>query len=157
MRFVENNQIPIYGDNILFFCAANSYDVTTILFSAIKGLLFPDFFMSLNVLDSKIRQPNPNFSDSSCVHCFRREAGTIRRIFRRLSAHRCAMTKLASIVFPRPTSSARIAPRGTGGRSANRAASTWCGFICTRAVESDLAKASSSTPSSVTRCAKYML
>src|SRR4051812_43621887 len=44
------------------------------------------------------------------------------------SAQRCAMTRPASIVFPRPTSSARSAPFERGDENAKRAASTWWGF-----------------------------
>ena len=55
---------------------------------------------------------------SSCDHCFRKLAGTISRMRRRCSAQRCAMTRLASIVLPRPTSSARITPFEIGDASA---------------------------------------
>lgn len=40
----------------------------------------------------------------------------------------------ASIVFPNPTSSARMAPLEKGDLNANNAASTWWGFISTWAL-----------------------
>jgi hypothetical protein len=47
------------------------------------------------------------------------------RIRRLRSAHRCEMTIPASMVLPKPTSSASKAPLDSGELKANRAASTW--------------------------------
>jgi len=48
------------------------------------------------------------------------------------------MIKPASIVFPSPTSSARIAPLESGERKAKSAASNWCGFRSIVALNMDL-------------------
>ena len=74
---------------------------------------------------------------SSCCHCFRSVAGTISRMRRRRSAHRWEITNPDSIVLPRPTSSARIAPCESGERRAKSAASTGCGLRSTRAFAMD--------------------
>ena len=50
----------------------------------------------------------------SCDHCLRRFAGQMIRMRRFPSVHFWARTRPASIVFPRPTSSARIAPLESG-------------------------------------------
>ena len=65
---------------------------------------------------------------------FRSAAGRMSRMRRRRSAHRWAITMPGSIVFPRPTSSARMAPFASGERIAHRAASTWCGLRSTLAL-----------------------
>ncbi|MFC5128121.1 hypothetical protein ACFPRL_34850 [Pseudoclavibacter helvolus] len=57
-------------------------------------------------------------------------------MLRRRSAQYCEMTMPASIVFPRPTSSARITPGRNGVCNANSAASIWCGFGSTCASNS---------------------
>jgi hypothetical protein len=64
-----------------------------------------------------------NFSKSSWLHCLRSEAGTISRMRRLRSAQRWAMTSPASIVLPRPTSSASSAPFESGEDKAKSAAS----------------------------------
>jgi len=65
-----------------------------------------------------------NFSLSSCDHCFLKLDGRIIKIFLFLSAQNCESKIPASIVFPRPTSSAKIAPFERGDLKAKRAAST---------------------------------
>ena len=86
------------------------------------------------------------------AHCFRSIAGTTRRMRQRRSARRCTTTMAASIVLPNPTSSASIAPFKGGNDSANNAASTWCGFMSTRAVDNDCASVDSLSPSRIRRC-----
>jgi len=62
----------------------------------------------------------------------------MHRIRRLRSAQSWLMTKPASIVLPRPTSSARIAPRDKGERNEKSAASIWWGFKSTVALKMDL-------------------
>ena len=59
-----------------------------------------------------------NFSYSSKLHCFLKDAGHIINIFRFLSAQYWHKTKPASIVFPSPTSSASITPFDKGDLNA---------------------------------------
>lgn len=96
-----------------------------------NGFRFPSRICSLKVLVSRITEGRMNLSESSWCHCFRRLAGTMIRIFRLRSAHRWDRRIPASIVLPRPTSSARTAPFDRGDRKANSAASTWCGLRST--------------------------
>jgi hypothetical protein len=51
--------------------------------------------------------------------------GVIIRILRLRSAQCCNITKPASMVFPKPTSSAKITPFDNGFLQANKAASIW--------------------------------
>ena len=91
---------------------------------------------------SRITDGRKNFSLNSCAHCLRKLAGTITSNRRFCSAHFCANKIPASIVLPRPTSSAKIAPLENGDLKAKSAASTWCGFRSTRASESEAANLS---------------
>jgi hypothetical protein len=56
---------------------------------------------------------------------FRRLVGVITSNRRRLSGHCWDSTRPASIVLPKPTSSASSAPLESGDLDANSAASTW--------------------------------
>ena len=76
---------------------------------------------------SKIKESIKNLSLNSPCHCLRMEAGVMHKILRLFSAHSWLMTRPASIVLPRPTSSAKIAPLESGFWNANKAASIWCG------------------------------
>src|SRR6266545_2459931 len=73
----------------------------------------------------------PNFDWSSSRHWARSEAGTSTMARPFPSAASCASTSPASIVLPRPTSSARIAPPVGSEARANAAASIWCGLRST--------------------------
>jgi hypothetical protein len=55
---------------------------------------------------SRMIEGRKNLSSSSTCHCLRKVAGTISRMRRRRSAHFCARMSEASMVLPRPTSSA---------------------------------------------------
>ena len=90
-----------------------------------NGLRLPLFIDSLNVLVSMIADGRKNLSASSWPHCLRRLAGQMTSKWRRRSAQRWESRMPASMVLPRPTSSARIAPRESGDRNAKSAASTW--------------------------------
>ena len=79
-----------------------------------------------------------NFSSSSSAHCLRSDAGQITSSRRLRSAQNWQSTMPASIVFPRPTSSARITPLESGDCRANSAASIWCGLRSTAASNSDM-------------------
>src|SRR5690606_4678480 len=63
--------------------------------------------------------------------CFLKLAGVITSNVRFLSAHCWERMIPASIVFPNPTSSAKIAPCDNGDLKANKAASIWWGFKST--------------------------
>ena len=77
---------------------------------ASNGRKTPRLIESLYDFVSRMRHGRKNFSESSWCHYFRRFDSVITRIWRFRSAQRCATTRPASIVFPRPTSSARSAP-----------------------------------------------
>ena len=64
------------------------------------------------------------FASSFC-HCPIRDFGTINRTRWAPSARLCAITSPASIVFPSPTSSARMQPPSRSRRSAKMTASIW--------------------------------
>ena len=65
----------------------------------------------------------PNLSINSVLHCFLNAAGQTIIIFRLPIAQYWQMTKPASIVFPKPTSSAKTIPLDSGDLNAKRAAS----------------------------------
>ena len=88
-----------------------------------NGLTTPAFTSALNDFVSRSAGMK-NLSDSSWTHCLRRLAGTTTITRRRRSAQRWVRTSPASMVLPRPTSSARITPFENGERKAKRAAST---------------------------------
>ena len=94
-----------------------------------------------------------NFSSSSKAHCFRREAGVMTSSLRRFSAQDWQRTSPASIVLPRPTSSASKTPLESGDRSANMAASIWWGLSST--VASKSARPKRSTPSPPVRLSSW--
>ncbi len=88
---------------------------------ASKGRNWPCLMAALYDFVSRMRQGRKNFSVSSWYHCLRRLAGVMTRIRRFRSAHFCDRTSPASMVLPRPTSSARSAPferAATGTRRA---------------------------------------
>jgi len=70
--------------------------------------------------------PRIFFSKSSFCHCFLKDAGTTIIILLFPSAQSWLIIRPASMVFPRPTSSQRIAPLERGQLKANKAASIWC-------------------------------
>ena len=71
--------------------------------------------------------------NSSWRHCPSSGFGVISRIRFAPSARSWAMTRPASMVFPRPTSSARMHPPSRNRPSAKITASIWCGLASTRA------------------------
>ena len=74
---------------------------------------------------SMISNERPNFVSISSCHWATREAGVRMRTFRASPRTTSSFRTIpASIVFPRPTSSARIA-RPRISRSTRRAVSTW--------------------------------
>ena len=79
-------------------------------------------------------------------------AGQTTIIFRLPIAQYWHSTNPASMVFPKPTSSARIMPLESGERNANKAASIWCGFISTAAFNNDCDKLSILSP--IALCAR---
>ena len=88
-----------------------------------KGLM-PAALYAENVSEVRIVDGRKNLSINSIFHWLRRDAGTIMIIFRLCSAQSSDRIIPASIVFPSPTSSARIAPLLSGDLNANNAAST---------------------------------
>ena len=121
--------------------AANWYEQTiTASLSAgrSKGFETPALIAALNDFVSRITAGRKNLSASSCTHCLRRLAGTTTMTRRRRLAQRCVRTSPASIVLPRPTSSARMTPLENGERNAKSAASTWWGLRSTWASSSAL-------------------
>ena len=108
----------------------NWYELITIE-SWLKGLKFFFLISSLKFLFSRIIESKKNLSKSSWFHCFRRFAGQMIKILFFFSAHFWEINKPASIVFPKPTSSARIAPLERGDLKAKRAASIWWGLRST--------------------------
>jgi hypothetical protein len=86
------------------------------IFGCSKEFRFPARTASLKVFASRMTLGRKNLSSSSWLHCLRRFAGHTTNKVRRRSAQRCASKIPASIVFPRPTSSARIAPFESGER-----------------------------------------
>ena len=109
----------------------------------------PHRMASLKVRLSRMADGRKNLSASSWLHCLRRLAGAMTSTRRFRSAHFWAMSNPASMVLPSPTSSARIAPRESGFRKANSAASIWCGLRSTWA--SDRTAVSFSTLSDAQR------
>src|ERR1019366_8802116 len=82
---------------------------------------------------------------------------TIEPVAVAASAQNWHSTMPASIVFPRPPSSARITPFESGDSRANTAASIWCGLRSTAASKRDME--SRSMPLAALRvrsCAKYL-
>jgi len=76
---------------------------------------------------SKIRKSKPNFVASSVCHCSVMEAGlTIRMRAARRRAFSSRRIRPASMVLPRPTSSA-ISSRGRGSSKARNAGTCWYG------------------------------
>ena len=92
--------------------------------------------VSLKVRASKMTDGRKNLSASSWLHCFRKLAGTMTRMRRLPSAQLWSIKSPASMVLPKPTSSARMAPRESGLRKAKSAASIWCGLRSTWASDS---------------------
>ena len=109
---------------------ANWYEQITIL-SAVNGLRLPISRKASKLRFSRIVDSNANFSCSSLDHCLRRLAGQIISNLRLCSAQCCDKIIPASMVLPKPTSSAKIAPFDKGDLNANRAASTWWGVKST--------------------------
>ena len=85
-----------------------------------------------------------NFSSNSRLHCLRMEAGQMTSKRRRRSAQSWQRTRPASMVLPRPTSSASRTPLLRGDFRANRAASIWCGFRSTVALNKEAERRSTS-------------
>ena len=76
-------------------------------------------------LDLALIQLRKVLSINSKFHWFLRDAGTTIIIRLLCSAHSSERIMPASIVLPKPTSSAKIAPLLSGDLNANKAASTW--------------------------------
>jgi hypothetical protein len=100
--------------------------------STTVGLKRFDVFLSLKLFlecwrgrggASRLPDLSIEFLDLA-LQCLRRWAGVMTRIGRLRSAHFWEMTNPASMVFPKPTSSAKMAPLDSGDLNANRAAST---------------------------------
>ena len=79
---------------------------------------------ALKLLVSSMTEGRKNFSSNSLDHCFRRLAGQMIRRRRLCSAQFWERMIPASMVLPRPTSSARMAPLESGDLKAKEAAST---------------------------------
>ena len=111
MCFVEDDQVPV---NVLDIVCLGLGELVGTDDRArgkeerILSILLADRVVALA---SRISPCRPNLSCNSWCHCLRRLAGTMMRILRRRSAQRCEITKPASMVLPRPTSSARSTPR----------------------------------------------
>ena len=99
--------------------------------SALNGFRFPSSMAALKLLLSRITDGRKNFSCNSADHCFLRFEGQMISSRRLRSAQFCDRMIPASMVFPSPTSSARMAPFERGDLKAKAAASTWCGVKST--------------------------
>ena len=87
---------------------------------------FEPLFCRISAITTALSTTNVgklNFSASSFAHCFRKIAGQTISSLRFRSAHIWQITKPASMVFPKPTSSASKTPSCSGFLSANNAAS----------------------------------
>lgn len=122
VRFVHDDQIPP-GQHEFVRAFGRELVRTDHEFGTIEGSAHSPFFCRVVAFGFQDFSGQKNFSAISCVHCFRRLAGVTIRIRRFPSAHFCEMTSPASMVFPRPTSSASIAPLERGDRNAKSAAS----------------------------------
>ncbi len=80
-----------------------------------------------NDLAPRMTAGRPDLSASAWCHCSRRFAGVMIKRLRLRLAERCANNMPASIVLPKPTSSAKSTPYESGLPVANSAASIWCG------------------------------
>ena len=114
---VDDHEIPSDLLNQIALRVNKLDEQMTMRSSITKGFATPFFASALAARASRMAEGRKNFSSSSTCHCFRNVAGTMSRIRRRRSAHFCARTREASIVLPRPTSSARRTPliRGAQG------------------------------------------
>ena len=101
------------------------------ILSVANGLRLPLSTIASKLRFSNIVDSSENLSCNSLDHCFRKLAGQMISRLRLCSAQCCDKIIPASMVFPRPTSSARIAPLESGDLKANRAASIWCGVKST--------------------------
>ena len=110
------------------------YEQITTPVASVKGFRAPSFCRALKARASITSEGRKNLSPSSWAHCLRSVVGTMTNILRWRSAQSWLIISPASMVFPRPTSSANRAPRERGDRNANNAASIWCGFRSTVAL-----------------------
>ena len=123
MSFIDNNEIKGCLFDIGRFCFSQMIrEQMTIAFSWLNGFRFclDDL---IERLCSKIIDGKKTSLEALNSNCFLRLEGTIRRIRRFLSAHlvRENQSQL-QLVFPRPTSSAKIAPFDNGDLKAKSAA-----------------------------------
>ena len=108
--------------------------------------LSPCFSAARAEIPSTTDDSRPNLPESSSRHWLRSEAGTRMSMRPRPSAASCASTSPASIVFPRPTSSASTQPPVAIDDRAKAAASIWCGFRSTADCASAGASRDAPTP-----------